>query len=107
MSNIVKRDFKGISVAFEGKEKVSLTDLWKAADSPDNKNPNEWIRYAGAEFIEELSKKLNTGITHIITSKRGKGGGTWAHWQVALAYAKYLSPELHMFVNQCFMERDI
>jgi hypothetical protein len=31
-------------------------------------------------------------------------GATWAHWQIALAYAKYLSHEFHRFVNEAFRE---
>lgn len=106
MSDITKRDFNGIAIAFEGKEKVSLTDLWKAAGSDELKRPAHWMQQDETqEFISSITKKLNVRQNHIITTKRGKGGGSWAHWQIALAYAKYLSPELHMFVNQCFMER--
>ena len=31
---------------------------------------------------------------------RGRNGGTWGHWQIALAYAKYLDPHLHIQVNE-------
>jgi hypothetical protein len=34
---------------------------------------------------------------------RGRNGATFAHWQIGLAYAKYLSPELHMHVNEVYM----
>lgn len=109
MSDITKRDFNGIAIAFEGKEKVSLTDLWKAAGSPENKQPTQWVRWPQTqEFIKSLAQKLNVCNTHnaIIQAKRGgKTPGTWAHWQLALTYAQMLSPELHMFVNQCFVER--
>ena len=105
MTNIIKRDFHGIQIAFEGKEQVSLTDLWKAAGSVDNKNPNEWARRSGETFINDLAQSLNTAKNRIWKSRRGKiGGGTWAHWQIGLAYAQYLSTDLHRFVNQCFME---
>ena len=39
---------------------MSLTDMWKAADSPKNQNPFEWARGAGAGFIDNLAKNLNT-----------------------------------------------
>jgi len=106
MSNIIKRDYNGIQIAFEGKEKISLTDLWKAAGSERTSAPNFWIEQEeNQRFIGTIAKSLNATLDCIIKTKRGKGGGTWSHWQIALAYAKYLSPELHMFVNQCFMER--
>lgn len=56
-----------------------------------------------AKWTQEVFKCATAG--GLIKTTRGKGGGTWAHWQIALAYAKYLSPELHMFVNQVFKER--
>ena len=36
----------------------------------------------------------------IYKTKRGKHGGTYAHWKIALAYAQYLSHELHMRVTR-------
>lgn len=39
------------------------------------------------------------GLSHIIAT-RGRNGGTWGHWQVAVAYAKYLSPEFHIQWNE-------
>ena len=41
----------------------------------------------------------------LINITKGRYGGTFAHPQIALAYAKYLSPKLHIFVNQVFFER--
>ena len=36
----------------------------------------------------------------ILKTVRGRGGGTWGHWQIALAYAKYLDHNLHIQVNE-------
>ena len=57
----------------------------------------------GYQFVEYLAEKLKVSATHIYKTTRGKGGGTFAHWQIALAYAKYLSHELHMRVNETYM----
>lgn len=43
--------------------------------------------------------------THIIKSRRGKSGGSYAHKNIALAYAKYLDPALHVLVNEVFFQR--
>ena len=32
-----------------------------------------------------------------VATARGRLGGTWAHWQLALAYARYLSPAFHLW----------
>lgn len=94
-------------------ESVSLTGLWKAAGSPTNRDPAQWLRSADAErFITVLPEVVDMGNSHnglVRTTKGGKGGGvTWAHRQVGLAYAKYLSPEFHVKCNtviRAHMER--
>lgn len=98
-----------------GKDMISLTDMWKAAESPNKKDPSTWQkRESASEFIEFIAASLNTpktgdlntGLNRIIKTKRGRtGGGTWAHWQIALAYAKYLSHDFHAACNQWIKDR--
>jgi KilA-N domain len=57
----------------------------------------------GKELVDFATLSLNVTKHHIIKTARGKGGGTYAHKNVALAYAKYLSPELHMQVNDVYL----
>lgn len=83
---------------------ISLTDLWKAAGSNPKHRPAHWAQQdAVADFAKKVGEKENVRQKYLFQSKPGKGGGTFAHWQIALAYAKYLSPELHMAVNEVFM----
>lgn len=85
---------------------VSLTDLWKEAGSPKNKEPKFWLRQDYTlELIETLSATLNVISNHLLKIKRGKGGGTYAHKSIALAYAKYLDARLHVLVNEVFFQR--
>jgi KilA-N domain len=80
---------------------VSLNQLWKAANSPKGKDPRNWLELdQSAKFIYALEVKLNAHLMDILKTVRGRGGGTWGHWQVALAYAKYLDPNLHIQVNE-------
>lgn len=85
---------------------VSLTDMFKAAQaqgmSSGKSDPRDWQRRDGESFIAFVAEQLNVARSHIYATKRGGGGGTFAHWQIALAYAKYLSPELHMQVNAVY-----
>lgn len=101
----------------------SLTDMWFAAGKPEGKlDPRQWARKPreivsgasgktsenggpGYEFIDFIAKNLNVAAGHIYKTTRGKFGGTWAHWQIALAYAKYLSPEFHAWANQAIKDR--
>lgn len=38
----------------------------------------------------------------LIQRIKGRNGGVYAHWQIALSYAQWLSPELHMQINDLF-----
>lgn len=85
---------------------VSLTDLWKEAGSVREKAPNFWLNQdATKDFVEMAASMLNATQNCIIKSKRGKGGGTYAHKNIALAYAKYLDARLHVMVNEVFFQR--
>lgn len=107
MSNDLTKVFNGVNIGFNEKEqKVNLTNLWKAAGSDGDKRPAHWLQQDNTQdFVRTVSGSLNVRPEYILTTQRGRTGGTWAHKQIALAYAKYLSPELHMYVNQCFFER--
>ena len=93
-------EFNGVNIKFDDEQKVSLTDLWKAVGGTRSQSPNNWISLPESQkFVQAVARKLNTGLSCILETTRGRTGGTYAHWQIALAYAKYLSPELHMFVK--------
>ena len=96
--------YKG-EVIHERHEMLSLTDMWKAAGSPADKRPAEWKRYEGASFIAFLAEALNVGMAHIWKAERGAKGATFGHWQAALAYAKYLDHDFHMWCNRVVRER--
>jgi len=83
---------------------ISPTDLWKTVGGSVGQHPRHWQELESAqEFINHLGEKLNVGKSDILKTTRGRyHGGTWAHWQIALAYAKHLSPELHMYANEAF-----
>lgn len=95
--------YKG-EVIRDRNDMLSLTDMWKAAGEPENKNPAQWARSAAAlEFVDHVA--LIVGISHNNLIVARKRAGTWAHWQIGLAYAKYLSPEFHMWCNEVVRER--
>lgn len=84
----------------------SLTELWKLTSKDNQKAPAKWQESEPVKrFISTASKILNIGISDIIKSKRGKGGGTYAHRQIFLEYAQYLDADLAVFVNEVFFER--
>lgn len=82
---------------------LNLTDMWKAAGSDPNRRPRDWIRYDGAAFIEFFEENLKVGTAPheaIRVVRNGPDVATLAHWQIAFAYAKYLSPAFHAWCNE-------
>lgn len=97
----------GLPVRQDKDGMISLTDLYQIAQSEGladgKRNPSDWSREAGAQFIEFAAKLLNTRKTGIYKTTRGKGGGTFAHIQIALSYAEYLSPQFQAQVNDVYL----
>lgn len=95
-----------VKIPVSGDGLVSLNVIWKAAGSPENKDPRQWRRLPGTEgFIEEVARSLNVGKSHIWKSVRGKHlGGTYAHRLIAVEYAGYLSHKLRVAVNEGFSQ---
>lgn len=86
---------------------LNMTDLYQLAQqagmTEGKHDPRRWKDYAGKELIEVVANTLNVRSQDIIKGTRGKGGSTFAHPQIFLAYAKYLSPQLHMQVNDVYL----
>jgi hypothetical protein len=77
--------------------------MWRASGALENKRPTDWLAAPSArEFVEFIGENVNaekSGIEIVRTIRGGTNPGTWAHWQVAMAYAKYLSPSFHAWSN--------
>ncbi|KQO70642.1 KilA-N domain-containing protein [Methylobacterium sp. Leaf88] len=86
---------------------VSLTDMWRAAGSPRQKTPANWRALPGSRsFVEHVGAVVGLSDDALFVSRTGgHGQGTWAHWHLALAYAKYLSHEFHLWANHVVRER--
>lgn len=95
MSNIIKRDFHGIQIAFEGKEKASLTDMWKAAGSPANQEPWRWAETEQAKnFIPAVMQKYNLAKNEVMKTTRG-GGRQREHKKALLRALPHYRRSLH------------
>ena len=98
---------------------LNLTDMWRAAESPATRRPAQWLAldetaqfraYLHTRLCDEADPGLGpnvvlddisaTAADGLTLATRGAGGGTWAHWQLAIAYARYLSPAFHLWCNE-------
>jgi len=98
--------FNGVEIHARN-EMLSLTDMWKACGSPADRRPDDWKKDGGhREFLDHVAMVLNAPVEGIWKGTRGRhGGGTSAHWQIGLAYAKWLDHDLHMWCNTVVRER--
>jgi len=89
------------------KDMISLTDLWKESGSPNNKRPIDWQKVdSTVQLVETMGAMFQSGSHPLWSTRRGsKNPGTYAHKSIALAYAKYLDPKLHVLVNEIFFQR--
>lgn len=81
--------FDNATVRVDDENLVCITDIYKIAVERGldggKRNPSDWSLEAGSSFIEASISKGGKYET-----KRGKGGGTYASKDIALAYALYL-----------------
>lgn len=104
--------FKQSRIRVDDKGLVCLNDIHRAAGFSKNQTPSDWMRLDSylKEYVVLL--KRNTGksrlwtkdeIKSIVYTKRGADGGTWAHENLALGYASYLSPALAVEIRDVFL----
>lgn len=88
---------------------MSLNEIYVAAGSPANKDPRQWDRLLTTQqLIDSVCENLHVGKSHVYKRSRARadrGGGTWAHWNIATEYAAYLNPELRIIILDVFRER--
>jgi hypothetical protein len=98
---------KQLQLSYQGQkiqiydEMLCLTDFWKAVGRPKNKSAPQWLRLPPTiNYIMRFEAKM--GKSRALVENRQEGG-TFAHWQIALAYAKFLSTDLEMHINGIYM----
>lgn len=85
-----------------------LNSLWSYGNSlrtlkgHSNLSQKEWLRSEETkEYLEELAKTIQSPL---IITKRGKGGGTWAHLYILLDAAARLDPNFKHQMYKTFVE---
>lgn len=94
-------DLDGSRVSLKG-EMVSLTGLWKAVGSDPSKQPAKWRELPSTkEFASHIADVvLRKSEDEIFAVARGRNAQTFAHWQIAMSYARYLDPAFAVRCNE-------
>lgn len=108
MNELVIRD---IVISEDRAGFVNLTDIWHLAGAPSTKTTSNWRQLPTShEFIVAVAQNLGKSYVSgkndansVLYTRSGRGGGTFAHILVAIAYAEYLSPELAVDVKQTYV----
>lgn len=100
METITLESFSGHSISFKGDAWVNATQMAK----PFGKACADFLRLASTDaFIKCLAADLaKDGNPHVscVDVARGAGGGTWMHPDLALEFARWLSPEFAIWCNR-------
>ena len=78
----------------------SLTALWRAKGSPANQQPAQWLRLQQARDLLGALERAGIVGEAALRTREGVRGGTWAHWQLAVAYAHYIDPDFYLAWNE-------
>ena len=104
MANIQK--YEGYPITFEkknGKMMVNATQMAKPFGH--SKEPKHWLKtQAAKDFINTMTEVRNLTSSDLQQVTYGDGGGTWFHEDVALEYARWLSPKFAIWCNDHIKE---
>lgn len=80
---------------------IEFLGLWEKLHNPNFK-PIEFDRFrseAGRNAFTMSPEKWITNTNAIgVVSKRGRGGGTYAHLDIAMSFATWISPEFQLYL---------
>lgn len=97
-------DYNGSPVTFQigDATMVNATEMAK----PFGKQPVFWLNNQYTKgFLEEMSKLRNLSLADlVIVTKGGNAPGTWFHEDVALEFARWLSPAFAIWCNDRIKE---
>lgn len=110
MTEITNFDYHDSGITFSGRDDVMInaTEMAKVF----GKRPNDWLNLPSTkEFLNTLSKVRKshslqtTGKSRsLIKTVEGRNGGTWFHEDVAIEFARWLSPEFAIWCNDRIKE---
>jgi hypothetical protein len=104
--------FKNTKIRVDENGLVCLNDIHVAAGFTKNQGPGDWVRLPSAQKELIVLLKSITGksrnwekeeIRTVLHSRAGSSGGTWAHENMALGYASYLSASLAVEIRDVFL----
>ena len=100
--------YEGTNISFDVGESVMVnaTEMYKRFGR--KKNPHLWLKNKSTqEFIQEYSRLRNTNLPDLVKVINGGNAGehgTWMHEDIALEFARWLSPKFAIWCNDRIKE---
>ena len=103
-TSIINFDYKGSEISFINGDSVMINATQMA--KPFGKEPKHWLlNQSTRDFIQALSEVRNlTSADLVKVTKGGIEQGTWMHEDVALEFARWLSPAFAIWCNDRIKE---
>jgi hypothetical protein len=92
----------GITVKQDAEGRYCLNDVHKASGGENRHKLNLWVGLDSTQDFMDEVKKAGYPAFNIITSKRGRTGGTFAVKELVYAYAMWISPSYHLKVIRAY-----
>lgn len=103
MNNPVVYDYKGSQISFISGENVMVNATQMA--KPFEKSPKDFLKTEQTKrFIAALSEVKKILSSDLVRVVYGDNGGTWMHEDVALEFARWLSPAFAIWCNDRIKE---
>lgn len=98
--------YNGNPITFQIGEATVVNATQMAKPFGDSKRAKNWLTLNSTkEFLDVLSKGRNLPLTDLVqVTKGGTNPGTWFHEDVALEFARWLSPQFAIWCNDRIKE---
>lgn len=93
-SNVIPFRYQGQPVRFNADGWINATEAAK----PFGRLPHEWLRLPDTVVYLEAMAKCGK-IPQLVRAQRGRAGGTWLHPKLAVAFARWLSPDFAVWCD--------
>lgn len=97
MNNVIPFRYQGQPVRFNSDGWINATEI----ATREGRRLDKWLGTQETQaYIAALAKHLNTPEKgDLIRGQRGRGGGTWLHPKLAVAFARWISPDFAVWCD--------
>lgn len=100
MNELIKQTFEGQNITFKTENNVIYVNATEMA-KPFGKFVANWMdKDSTKEYLEELNLIIGNPIIKLVNKQAGRYGGTWMHEDVAMEFARWLSPKFAIWCNK-------